>query len=93
MQELAAENPIPGAQLVFAHIGGPLNELAADDGAVGNRHVRYVYGAAGMWPPDDPEGERHRWVREAWERFREYSAGGNYVNFQTADESHERVRA
>ena len=30
---------------------------------------------------------------DAWERFRPFSTGGNYVNFQTADEGEERVRA
>ena len=33
------------------------------------------------------------WVREAWERIRPLSTGGNYLNFQTADEDEERVRA
>ena len=47
-----------------------------------------------MWDPDDPGADRYReWVREAWERFRSFSTGGNYVNFQTADEDETRVRA
>ena len=94
MRDLAAESPIPGAQLVFLHIGGALNEHAEDDGAVGNREARYAYGAAGMWNPDDPNGEQYReWVRNAWEQFRPFSTGGNYINFQTADEGNERIRA
>ncbi len=94
MRDLAAENPIPSGQLLFAHIGGALNERDADDGAVGNREARFAYGAAGMWEPDDPDGERYReWVREAWQQFRPFSTGGNYVNFQTADEDESRVRA
>jgi FAD/FMN-containing dehydrogenase len=94
MRGLAAENPIPGGQLVVAHLGGALNERDDDDGAVGNRDARYVYGAAGMWDPDDPDGDRYRdWVRDAWEQFRPFSTGGNYVNFQTADEDDERIRA
>ena len=92
--ELAAENPIPGGQVAFAHIGGALNECAADDGAVGNRDARYVYLVAGMWEPDDPDGEQYRtWVRDAWKRFSPFTTGGNYVNFQTADESDERIQA
>jgi FAD/FMN-containing dehydrogenase len=93
VQELAAECPIPGAQLVVAHIGGVINERDGDDGAVGNRDARFVYGAAGMWEPDEPEAEAYRqWVRDAWGRIRPFSTGGNYVNFQTADDD-ERVRA
>ncbi|WP_224269370.1 FAD-binding oxidoreductase [Haloprofundus salinisoli] len=94
LRELAAECPIPGAQLVVAHIGGSLNDRDADDGAVGNRDARFVYGAAGMWPPDEPNEEQFkRWVRGAWQRLRPFSTGGNYVNFQTADDGDERIRA
>ncbi|MFW5935570.1 MAG: FAD-binding oxidoreductase [Halolamina sp.] len=94
VRELGAECPIPGAQLVFAHVGGALNERDPDDGAVGNRDVRFVYGAAGMWEPDEPRSAAFRgWIRDAWERLRPFSTGGNYVNFQTADADEERVRA
>ncbi|USZ70752.1 FAD-binding oxidoreductase [Natronosalvus halobius] len=94
MRELADECPIPGAQLVFAHVAGALNERDDDDGAVGNRDIRFVYGAAGMWEPDEPlSAEYQRWIRDAWERFQPFSTGGNYVNFQTADDDEERVRA
>ncbi|WP_435345923.1 FAD-binding oxidoreductase [Haloarchaeobius sp. HRN-SO-5] len=94
VQELGDECPIPGAQLVVAHIGGALNEREWDDGAVGNRDAQFVYGVAGMWDPDEPKGEEYQqWVRDAWARLRPFSTGGNYVNFQTADEDPERVRA
>ena len=45
-----------------------------------------------MWPGDSPAGEVNRdWVRSAWQALKAYSTGGNYVNFQTADESDERT--
>jgi FAD/FMN-containing dehydrogenase len=31
-------------------------------------------------------------VRRAWQATRPFSTGGNYVNFQTADEADERTR-
>ncbi|WP_224336732.1 FAD-binding oxidoreductase [Haloprofundus halobius] len=94
LRELAAECPVPGAQLVVAHIGGALNERDADDGAIGNRDARFVYGAAGMWPPEEPNEKRFtQWVRDAWTGLRPFSTGGNYVNFQTADDGDERIRA
>ena len=75
-------------------LGGALNEGDPDDGAVGNRDARYAIGAIGMWPADDPDGDAHReWIRDAWARFRAYSTGGSYINFQTGDEGGERVRA
>jgi FAD/FMN-containing dehydrogenase len=93
-RQLAAECPIPEGQLVFAHVGGALNERAPDDGAVGNRDANFVFGAAGMWAPGEADGGTFRqWVRDAWERFRPFSTGGNYINFQTADDGADRVEA
>lgn len=31
------------------------------------------------------------WVRGSWERIRRFSTGGNYVNFQLADDDHDRT--
>ncbi|SEP15822.1 FAD/FMN-containing dehydrogenase [Halogranum amylolyticum] len=93
MRNLAAECPIPGAQIGFLHIGGALNEFDQDDGAVGNRDARFAYGVIAQWEPDDPNAEEfQQWVRDAWTQFRLFSTGGNYVNFQTADEGDDRVR-
>jgi Berberine and berberine like len=47
-----------------------------------------------MWAPDEPDADRFRqWVRQAWTRLRPFSTGATYVNFQTADEGGDRVRA
>ena len=94
MRELFAACPIPGAELGLLHLGGALNERASDDGAVGNRDARFAIGTTGMWEPGEPEAEAFReWVRDAGERLRPFSTGGSYINFQTADEGEQRVRA
>ena len=94
VQELFATCPIPGAELGILNPGGAINELDEDDGAVGNRDARYVLGVLGMWEPDEPRGEDfERWVRDAGARLRPFSTGRTYINFQTADEGDERVRA
>jgi FAD/FMN-containing dehydrogenase/pimeloyl-ACP methyl ester carboxylesterase len=91
---LAAASPIPAAQIAFLHIGGALNERAADDGAVGNRDARYVCGVIGAWEPGEPRAaEYRRWVRDAGASVRPFSTGGSYINFQTDDEDEARVRA
>jgi len=93
-RELFSECPVPGAELGFLHLGGALNERPEDDGAVGNRDARYAIGANGMWEPGDPgEAAYPEWIRHAWERIRSFSTGGNYINFQTADEGEDRIRA
>lgn len=83
----------PLSQSVIFHLGGALNERPNDDGAVGNRDVRFVAGFAGTWPPGLPAAPHIRWVRESWERIRPHSTGGNYVNFQLADDNEERLAA
>jgi FAD/FMN-containing dehydrogenase len=94
IRNLFAECPIPEADLGFLHLDGALNEHEADDGAVGNRDARYVIGAKGMWEPDEPRADAFRqWVRDAWQQLRPFSTGGNYINFQTAEEDEARIRA
>jgi FAD/FMN-containing dehydrogenase len=94
LRELFATCPVPEAELGLLHLGGALNERPADDGAVGNRDARYVLGVNGMWAPDELDADRfRRWVRDTWARLRPFSTGATYVNFQTADEDDERVRA
>lgn len=89
-----SECPIPGAELGFLHVGGALNEHDEADGAVGNRDARYVLGVNGMWEPGQPQAAEFRqWIRDAFARQHRFSTGRNYINFQTADEGSERIRA
>jgi FAD/FMN-containing dehydrogenase len=82
----------PMSQVILFHIEGAVNEHAEDDGAVGNRDAKFVTGAAGAWPSADPNGEAHQtWARDAWERIRPFSTGGNYINFQTMDDDVSRI--
>lgn len=47
-----------------------------------------------MWGPGEPAADRFRsWVQDAGRRVRPFSTGRTYINFQTADEDHERVRS
>jgi len=93
-RELAATCPIPAAQLGILHVAGAVNDRPDDDGAVGNREARFVVGVIGAWEPDEPrEEEFMRWVREAHERVRPFTTGRTYVNFQSADEGRDRLRA
>jgi FAD/FMN-containing dehydrogenase len=83
----------PLSDSIIIHLAGALNERADDDGAVGNRDARYMTAFAGQWPPGGPDDEHVAWVRAAWKSIRPLSTGGNYINFQTADENEARVRA
>jgi FAD/FMN-containing dehydrogenase/pimeloyl-ACP methyl ester carboxylesterase len=93
-EKLFADCPMPGIECGFLHIGGTINEHVEDDGAVGNRNARYMIGANGMWKPGEPRAAQYReWIRDAWTQLHPFSTGRTYVNFQTADEGSERVRA
>jgi FAD/FMN-containing dehydrogenase/pimeloyl-ACP methyl ester carboxylesterase len=93
-RDVADGCPIPDGELGLLQLGGALNEHDADDGAVGNRDARYAWGVIGMWDPGDPDGDAYRrWVRAAGDALKPFSTGGTYINFQTADEGGDRVRA
>ena len=91
---LAAACPIPAAQIGLLHIGGALNEHAADDGAVGNRDARYACGVIGAWSPaNHAPTSTGGGCATGGESLRPFSTGGSYINFQTDDEDEARVRA
>jgi FAD/FMN-containing dehydrogenase len=83
----------PLSQSVLFHLAGALNDHKDDDGAVGNRDARYIGGFAGTWPPGAPTDPHVTWVRNAWERIRPFSTGGNYVNFQLTEDDTTRTAA
>jgi FAD/FMN-containing dehydrogenase len=81
----------PANQIVLFHVAGALSEHPEDDGAVGNREAAFAVVVQSMAAPDVPPEDNRAWVRSAWEAFRPYSTGGNYINFQTADEPDART--
>lgn len=94
LRELAADCPIPEAEIGLLHVGGRINELDTGDGVVGNRDVGFVLGVNGMWQRGEPRADEFQaWIRQAWERVRPFSTGATYINFQTADEDSDRIRA
>jgi FAD/FMN-containing dehydrogenase len=83
----------PLSQSVIFHLAGALNDREGDDGAVGNRDAHYVGGFNATWPPGAPADPHVAWARDGWERIRPFSTGGNYVNFQLADDDSTRTGA
>ncbi len=69
---------------VIFHLAGALNER--DSGAVGNRDAQFISGFSGVWPPQANGEGIVAAVREGWEKIRPFSTGGNYVNFQLAED-------
>jgi FAD/FMN-containing dehydrogenase len=78
--------------LIFP-LNGALNRQQDDYSAVGNRNARSILNVAASWERSEDDGAQIGWCRAAWEDLRRYSTGGTYVNFLTAEEAPERVRA
>jgi FAD/FMN-containing dehydrogenase len=83
----------PLSQSVLFHLAGALNDREGDDGAVGNRDAHYIGGFNATWPPGVPADPHVAWARDGWERTRPFSTGGNYVNFQLAEDDSTRTTA
>ena len=82
----------PANQIILFHLEGALSEFAEDDGAIGNRDAAYACVTQSMFPADSPAAENNKqWVRSAWQALKPFSTGGNYINFQTDEESGERI--
>ncbi|SNR59786.1 FAD/FMN-containing dehydrogenase [Haloechinothrix alba] len=84
---LAVASPLSFS--VIFHLAGALNER--DEGAVGNRDARFISGFSGVWSPQASGGGIVAAVREGWQKIRPFSTGGNYVNFQMAEDDTTRT--
>jgi hypothetical protein len=60
---------------------------------VGNRDARFVTGFSGVWPVGEDGSRIVAAVRDGWTRIRPFSTGGNYVNFQLAEDGEARTAA
>jgi hypothetical protein len=83
----------PLSQSIIFHVAGALNDHQDNDGAIGNRDARYIGGFNATWPPGAPADPHVAWARDGWERIRPFSTGGNYVNFQLAEDDSTRTAA
>ena len=81
----------PANQIVLFHLEGALADHDEDDGAVGNRDAAYACVIQAMWPEGGPAEANKTWVQTSWETMKKYSTGGNYINFQTDDETESRT--
>jgi len=89
----AADAPSSGATVFVSPRGGAETEPASDATAYPHRDAAHHLLVEARW--DDPEGddEHRRWVRGFHEAVQPYTTGAAAMNFLTADEGEERVRA
>jgi FAD/FMN-containing dehydrogenase len=83
----------PLSSVLCFHLGGAISRIDERTTAAGNRAAEFVFNIQSSWT-DAHESDRHvRWTREFWSAMRPFAAGGTYMNFLTADEGEERLRA
>ncbi|MEW6754325.1 MAG: FAD-binding oxidoreductase [Candidatus Latescibacterota bacterium] len=83
----------PHSAVILFPIGGALGRLRPSHSAAGNRDAAYVLNITASWESAAEDEVHVEWARAAWRELRGYSTGGTYVNFLTAEESGDRVRA
>jgi hypothetical protein len=83
----------PHSAVILFAIGGATNDLPADHSAVGNRDATFVLNITSAWDMADEDEPNIEWARSTWRDMRRFSTGGTYINFQTADEGDDRIRA
>ncbi len=91
--EYAAKIRSPHSAVILFQLAGALNRLKNEHSPVGNRDARYVLNVAGSWEQAGEDGTNIAWAREAWNDMKQFSTGGTYINFLTADEGPERIEA
>jgi FAD/FMN-containing dehydrogenase len=83
----------PHSAVILFQLGGALNERPSSHSAVGNRDARYVLNITSAWDQAADDEKNMAWARDAWRSMQPFGTGGNYINFQTADETPDRLAA
>ena len=89
----AANMTSPSSRLAVFHLGGAIRQYDEQAMAVSHRDAEYVFGINNGWANALDDEKEIQWTNDLWTAIRPFSTGGVYVNFLSADEGQERVRA
>jgi FAD/FMN-containing dehydrogenase len=89
----AAKIPSPHSAIILFQIEGAVNRFPNHYSAAGNRDACCVLNIGGSWERAADDTVNVAWVRKTWDDLKNFSTGGNYINFLTEDEGPERVAA
>ncbi len=83
--------PTPQSDILIHHLGGAINEKAADATAYPHRDTGFVITPGGRW--DDPARGKAclEWVRACYDALSVHAIGGTYVNFVSEREGGARL--
>jgi FAD/FMN-containing dehydrogenase len=83
----------PYARLAVFQLGGAIQRYDEQAMAVSHRNAEYIFAINTGWAESKDSEKQVQWTRDLWTAIRPFSTGGVYVNFLSADDGEERVRA
>jgi Berberine and berberine like len=89
----AANMTSPYSRLAVFQLGGAIQRYDEQAMAVSHRNARYIFAINTGWADPNDTQKQVQWTRDLWTAIRPFSSGGVYVNFLSADDGEERVRA
>jgi hypothetical protein len=89
----AANMTSPHARLAAFQLGGASQRYDEQAMAVSHRNAEYVIAINTGWADPKDTDRQVQWTRDLWTAIRPFSSGGVYVNFLSADDGEDRVRA
>ena len=89
----AAKMTSPYSRLAVFQLGGAIQRYDEQAMAVSHRNARYIIAINTGWADPKDTEQQIQWTRDLWTTIRPFSSGGAYVNFLSADDGEDRVRA
>jgi FAD/FMN-containing dehydrogenase len=83
----------PHSRLSVFQLGGAIQRFDEQAMAVSHRNAEYVIAINTGWADPKDTEKQMQWTRDLWTAIRPFSSGGVYVNFLSADDGEDRVRA
>jgi FAD/FMN-containing dehydrogenase len=89
----AANMTSPYSRLAVFQLGGAIKRYDEQAMAVSHRNAEYIIAINTGWADPQDTERQIEWTRDVWTAIRPFSSGGVYVNFLSADDGEDRVRA
>jgi len=87
------ELPRPGSMILLEHLGGAVGRVGEHATAFSNRSAKYNASILSSWVDAADDAKNIAWTRKFGDELKNFATGAGYVNYMSADESAERIRA
>jgi FAD/FMN-containing dehydrogenase len=91
--DYAARITSPLSAIMMFHLSGAAGRVDKQALAAGHRDAAFVLNINTCWAEPQATDKHIQWTRDLWTAMQPYSIGGGYVNFFSADEGEDRVKA